>query len=136
MIVVKYPQQTEQLPPVCRSQWRQRTLLRLSEASLHALEASFSHFCQLNDILAAIVGIRNARDDTFRLQRIDNRVHIAAVDVCPPTKFGLRKGAKRIERSKRGQLVAMSPLHSKGVAHDSADQNRRLIQQPGRQIAP
>ena len=39
------------------------------------------------------------------------------------------------DKGKRGELVAMSPLHSEGFAHDSADQDGRLIQQPRRQVA-
>ena len=57
MIVVEYPKQPQQLSPVGSSQWRQRTVLRLCEARLEALEASFARFCHLNNILAAVVGI-------------------------------------------------------------------------------
>ena len=50
---------------------------------------SFARFCHLDDILAAVIGIRNARHYTFGLKRIDNRIHIAAVYVRPSTEFGL-----------------------------------------------
>lgn len=136
VVVVKNPKQAQQFSPLRWSQRRQGTVLRPKEADPQALKAGFARNCHLDDVLAAVGRVGNARDDAFGLKSGNNRIHVAAVDICPPAEFCLRNSSKRIDRSEHGQLVAMGSFGGEGFVDDATDENSRLIEQAGGQIAP